>query len=91
VTADLSRWGPGGETAVPVRVTPGAAREGLTVEPGPDGAPRLRVRVTAPPEDGRANAAVLALLAKALRLPRSALAIERGAASRDKLVRITRG
>jgi uncharacterized protein YggU (UPF0235/DUF167 family) len=44
------------------------------------------VRVAAPPEDGRANAAVCALLAEALALPRSAVTIVSGHGSRDKLV-----
>ena len=52
--------------------------------PGPDGA--LRVRVTAPAEDGRANAAVMALLARAWRLPKSALAIVGGQTSRTKRI-----
>jgi uncharacterized protein YggU (UPF0235/DUF167 family) len=46
------------------------------------------VRVTAAPEDGKANAAVIALLAKALGVPRSALAIVRGATARDKIIRL---
>jgi uncharacterized protein YggU (UPF0235/DUF167 family) len=73
-----------------LRVTPKAARERLTVGPGPDGATVVRVWVAAAPEDGAANAAVLRLLARALGLPRSALSIERGAASREKLIRIAR-
>jgi uncharacterized protein YggU (UPF0235/DUF167 family) len=48
----------------------------------------LRVRVTAPPVDGAANEALLALLAARLRLPRRALALERGAAARRKVVAI---
>ena len=46
----------------------------------------LRVRVTAPPEGGRANDAVVSLLATTLRLARSRVKIIRGHASRDKLV-----
>jgi hypothetical protein len=72
---------PGAEIAV--RVTPGAARD--AVESGPDG---LRVRVTAPPEDGRATAAVQRLLARALGIPKSRLLLVRGATARDKLFRI---
>ena len=48
-----------------------------------------KVRVAAPPERGRANAAVLALLAKTLSLPRSSLAIVSGGGSRDKIVELT--
>lgn len=51
----------------------------------------LRVRVTAAPEGGAANRAVLALLAEALGVARSRIVLVRGAASRDKLFRIDRG
>jgi hypothetical protein len=44
------------------------------------------VRVAAPPEDGRANAAVCALLAELLELPRSAVTLVSGHGSREKLV-----
>lgn len=47
---------------------------------------RLRVSVTAPPERGRANEAVLSLLARILGLPRGRVELVRGAASRDKVV-----
>lgn len=72
-----------------VRVTPRAAAERLVVEDGPDG-PVVRVYVTVPPQDGKANAAVIALLARALGLPKSALSVAQGAASRDKVIRIRR-
>ena len=48
----------------------------------------LRVRVTAAPEDGRANRAVIALLAEALSVPPSSIALVRGATSRDKWFRL---
>lgn len=86
----LARWREG-EALIPVRVAPRASKEGLSVETGPDGAPVVRLRVSAPPVDGAANAAVIAALAKALGLPKSALAIVRGARGRDKLVRVARG
>jgi uncharacterized protein YggU (UPF0235/DUF167 family) len=44
------------------------------------------VRVAAPPEDGRANAAVRRLLAEVLDVPRAAVTIVSGHGSRDKLV-----
>lgn len=68
---------------IPVRVTPRAARN--AVEKTGDG---IRVRVTAVPENGKANAAVTRLLAKALGVPRSRLALVRGEASRDKVFRV---
>ena len=46
------------------------------------------VRVTAPPVDGRANEALVALIAKRAGVPRSAVSIVRGHTSRDKVVRV---
>ena len=68
-----------------VRVQPRAARAGIAGG-RPDGA--LGVRVTAAPVDGRANAAVGALLAGALGVRVSAVEIVRGASGRDKYVRV---
>jgi uncharacterized protein YggU (UPF0235/DUF167 family) len=51
----------------------------------------LKIRVRAAPEKGRANAAVEALLAKALQLPKSAVSVEKGETSRIKTVRISAG
>ncbi len=48
----------------------------------------LRLRVRARPEKGRANEAVLRLLARRLGLRRASVSIVRGAASRDKLVEV---
>ncbi len=73
-----------GSVTLRVRVQPRAAREELAGEH--QGA--LRVRLTAPPVEGAANAALLRLLARTLGLPPSALALERGATGRDKLVRV---
>lgn len=66
-----------------VRVTPKAARNDVSV--AEDG---LRVSVTAVPEDGKANAAVVKLLANALGVAKSRLTLVRGATSRDKLFRL---
>jgi uncharacterized protein (TIGR00251 family) len=70
---------------VNVKVTP-RARQDRIEPPGPDQA--LRVRVTAPADDGKANAAVIALLAKSWDLPRSALSIATGATSRRKRIHV---
>jgi len=70
---------------VNVKVTP-RARQDRIDPPGPDQA--LRVRVTAPADDGKANAAVIALLAKSWDLPRSAFSITTGATSRRKRIHI---
>lgn len=48
----------------------------------------LRVRVTAPPQDGEANRAVSRLLAETFGVPISRVVLVRGAASRDKVFRI---
>ena len=46
----------------------------------------LKAAVTAPPEDGKANDAVIALLAEQWRLPKSSMCVLKGAASRNKTV-----
>ncbi|MBC9247271.1 DUF167 domain-containing protein [Paracoccus sp. 11-3] len=69
---------------IPVRVTPKAKRNQVAMAEGGI----LRVHVTAAPEDGKANAAVVKLLAKALGLAKSRLTLVRGATSRDKVFRI---
>ncbi len=68
-----------------VRVTPNAGADAVILPAQGNG---LQVRVTATPEDGKANDAVIALLAKALGVPKSALAVVRGATSRDKIIRL---
>jgi uncharacterized protein (TIGR00251 family) len=71
-----------------VKVQPGARRPGLGgTAPGIDG-PRLPVAVTEPPEDGRANRAVCAALARALRVAPSAVEVAQGAGARQKTLRV---
>jgi uncharacterized protein (TIGR00251 family) len=70
-----------------VRVMPRASASGL----GGERAGALVVRVTAPPVDGRANDAVLALLAEAMGVPRGAVRVESGATGRTKVVSIPVG
>jgi uncharacterized protein len=67
-----------------VRVIPRAKRDALAGVR--DGA--LLVRTTAPPVDGKANAAVVALVAKALGVPRGRVAIVQGQTSRDKVLSV---
>ncbi|MFM8990055.1 MAG: DUF167 family protein [Alphaproteobacteria bacterium] len=72
-----------------VRLVPRGGRDALDgVEADAAGRALLRARVSAPPADGEANAALLALLARALGLPRRALALEAGATQRTKRIRI---
>lgn len=72
-----------GRLLVALRVTPRAARDEMALD-----GDVLRVRVTAPPAEGAANDAVIAQLARRLRLPKNSITLVRGAGSRDKLVAI---
>lgn len=69
-------------TRLSLRVSPASARTEIVGRHGGG----WKVRVAAPPEDGRANAALCGLLADALALPRSAVSVVSGHGSRDKLV-----
>ena len=67
-----------------VRVQPNASRNQVVgYEEG-----TLKLRVTAPPIEGKANDRVIALLAKTLRVSKSSLVIVRGHASRSKMVSV---
>ena len=68
-----------------LRVAPGAANPAIVGRHG-DG---WKVRVAAAPERGRANEAVLALLAESLSLPRAQVRLVSGLTSRDKIVELT--
>ena len=68
-----------------VLVQPRASR--AKIGPRHDG--RIKIAVTAPPVDGEANAAVVELVAKALGVPRRAVEVIAGAASRRKTLRVT--
>jgi uncharacterized protein YggU (UPF0235/DUF167 family) len=71
------------EGRLAVRVTPGARVESLTIDQG-----QVVAKVRAKPEDGKANAAVIALVARALDAAPSTITLLRGATSRAKLLRI---
>lgn len=73
-----------------VRVTPKASSNRIKIEEMPDGSTRYRVYVTVAAEDGKANEAVLKLLAETLGLPKSALVIMRGTLSQNKIIKIVR-
>ena len=72
-----------------MRVTPNAGPDRIEgVETRDDGTSVLRLRVAAVPDKGKANAAAIALLAKALDVPKSTLEITAGHAARLKTVEI---
>ena len=72
-------------TRLRVRVSPGAGRTALVGRHGD----AWKVRVTEAPERGRANEAVLRLLADTLALPRTALTLVSGHGAREKIVELT--
>ena len=74
----------GRDLVLEVRVQPRASRSEFAGLHGD----RVRVRLQAPPVDGRANAALVEFLAEAFDVPRARVSIEHGLAGRDKRVRI---
>ncbi len=69
---------------LPVRVHPGARKNDITgVHDG-----TLKISLTTPPTDGRANEALIAFLAKFLQVPRARITLVTGATRRTKTLRI---
>ena len=79
----MGKGQPAPDSELRIRVTPRAGRNAVAATD--DG---LRVYTTSAPADGEANAAVVKLVAKALKVPKSRISIKRGRASRDKLLTI---
>lgn len=72
-----------------LRVTPNAGRDRIEgVELRADGSAVLRVRVQAVPDKGKANAAVIALLGKALGVPKRSVSLVSGETARLKVVAV---
>lgn len=69
---------------VALHVQPGARRTAIV---GPHG-DRLKIAVSSPPADGRANTALMEFLAERLAVPKSCLRLLSGASSREKRVAI---
>lgn len=70
---------------IAVRVTPRASRDAIEgVAADAAGRPELRIRITAAPVDGGANIAVIALIAKALEVPRRDVSLLAGTRARSK-------
>lgn len=74
-----------GDVVLRLHVQPGAGRTAVVGRHGD----ALKVRVAAPPEGGRANDAVLALVASTLGVKAEAVELASGPASRSKRVRVT--
>ena len=83
-------WRASGEAVLlSLRLTPKSSRDAIEgVESLSDGRSVLKARVRAVPEDGKANEALLRLLANALDLPMRAMRLVSGATGRTKVIRI---
>ncbi len=68
-----------------VKVHPRAKKNAITGEVGD----ALKVAITAPPVDGKANSACIEFFAKLLNLPRSSVTIAAGQTSRNKVIRVS--
>jgi uncharacterized protein len=78
-----------GSVSFLVRLTPKGGRDAVEGwAQSADGREHLKARVRAVPEDGKANAALLALLAKCLAVPKSTLRLAAGATGRLKRIEI---
>lgn len=69
---------------ISITVKPGAKRAGIT----PISATELRIAVSAPARDGKANIALVEILADYFKVPKSTITILRGHAGRKKLVEL---
>ena len=67
-----------------VKVHPRARKNGITGEVGD----ALKVSLTTPPTEGRANEACIEFFAKLLKVPRSSVTIASGQSSRNKVIRV---
>ncbi|MGO8081682.1 DUF167 domain-containing protein [Rhizobium leguminosarum] len=72
-----------------VRLTPNGGRDALDgVEADSEGEAFLKARVTAVPEKGKANKALMLLIARSLRVPKSSVSLVSGETARKKILRI---
>lgn len=77
----------GVDVLIRVKAVPGASRDEIAGVIGD----RLKVRVTAPPEDGKANKAICAVIARAAGVKAKQVTIEQGGSSARKTVRVAQG
>ncbi len=79
----------GSQIELRVRLTPSGGRDAIDgAEKDAEGLPYLKARVTAVPEDGKANKALIALLSKTLKIPKSSISFVSGETSRKKILRL---
>jgi uncharacterized protein (TIGR00251 family) len=71
-------------TRLRLRISPGATRSAIVGRHGE----AWKIRVAAPPQDGKANDAVVRLLARELELPRGSVTLVSGHGGRDKIVEV---
>jgi uncharacterized protein (TIGR00251 family) len=72
-----------------VRLTPNGGRDAIDgIDTDADGNAFVKARVSAVPEDGKANKALIALLSKKLRVPKSSVSFLSGETARKKILRI---
>ena len=72
-----------------IRLSPKAKREGMQgIHTDPDGTQRLKIAVSAPPVDGKANEALIKWLSKHLHIAKSAITLVNGATDRSKTLLI---
>lgn len=72
------------KTVLQLRITPNARKSEIVGRHGD----AIKIKIQAPPADGKANRALLAFLAAKLRMPEQALTIRGGEKSRDKRVEV---
>ena len=75
-----------GRIMLPLHVQPGAKRDAIA---GMYGEQALKLATSAPPVDGKANAALLKFLSTVLALPKSSIELKSGECSRDKVIKIS--
>ncbi|MGB3815674.1 MAG: DUF167 domain-containing protein [Shinella sp.] len=79
----------GDHVRLTVRLTPNGGRDAIDGwETGADGENHLKARVSDPPDKGKANKALVALIAKAAGVPKSAVSLVSGDTQRKKILRI---
>lgn len=79
----------GDHVRLSVRLTPSGGRDQFDgVEKSSDGSVWLKARVSAPPEDGKANKALAGLISKVFRIPKSSITFVSGETARKKILRL---